>query len=272
MKRITHSKKTLGAVLIGAAGLALGTVGFSAWVVGNGSANSESSLLGVNVADVTDNLVAFTAQPAWDTSNVCVAGSSANVSSKMLVDNATTPTTAYVVFGPESGDSTGPITASGNGVSDLEHLWVKFAFTVSWPSDQNIDLSVTFTGSTAIGKLTSAGSSSTNKAYIVNPDGVESGSKSLFSDWNGATAFTSATGWAVSLGSLSNANGRKAQTVTVTLSWAWGATFNNVNPGQATDSNVAATLNNLKNGSNGLYDLLNGAGNITMTVTAAVHS
>lgn len=276
MKPIKRSKKTLGAILIGTAGIALATVGFSAWVVGNGSMTSENSSLGVNVASVSDNYVVFTTQPAFvgGAANACVVGEGNNDSDKMLVDVVNNPTEAYVVFGPRSDDGTGPIVASGFAQNDLEHLFVKYSFVVEWPSDKNLDISVAFSGSATITALESAATSN----YIVNPNWSTSDAtrvKTVLSNWDGTgtTVSGTSTGWSVSVGTKQTpSTGRSSQTVTIQTSWNWGSDLGNgTNPGVASDNSnsLASTfVPRLKD----LYTTLSAASTLTMTVTAAVHS
>jgi len=275
MKRITHSKKTLGAVLIGAAGLALGSVGFSAWVIGNGSSTSDAKSVGIGVSSATDNLVFFTTQPAFSntiqkgteqkTDSSATATYYGSTKDKTAVNAGNTE--AYVVFGPNPLSS-GTILVDDGTAADWEHMKIEFTFTVEWPSAKKLKIHVDSAG-TAVTPLTTAATNS----YIVNPDSFAA--KDVVAAYDGTPSSMvvagTTTGWSVSASEYSddNTTSRKTVTVTVAMQWTWGSALGGSSSDPCTAAVDTATAQTFKTNLNNLYTSLSGGKTFSLTVVAS---
>ena len=233
MKHI-KSKKVVGAIVIAAAMLSVGSVGFASWVISGGDSETLNTL-GVQVASVQNEQISIST-PTY--TNVCGKAKAENKSDKTLVDNTTTPTTAYIVFGPNSSDTTGLIQAgyTGDGdLNDVEHLSVQFQFTLSSESlsTRLKEIFITPTYPTVLTSLATSG-------YIKNPSETSKNRITLFTasstDYSADQTPTVTGGdFSVKLSAINN----NSITVTVTANWSWGSAFNNVNPA-SNDSDQSA--------------------------------
>ncbi len=230
MKHIKN-RKTIGVIVIGAAILSVGSVGFASWVISGGDTETVSSL-GVQVATIQNEQITIST-PKY--TNVCGCGKTENDSSKTLVDSTSDPKTAYVVFGPKSSDNTGLIQAgfTGDGeINDVEHLSVQFQFTLT-STNLNARLNELTITPTYPQVLTDLATSN----YITNPS-ANSGNKVTLYTSTGTDYSTEKSGTTKS-GTLSNGydwnisaidSSNTSVTVTITVNWMWGSTFGNDNP------------------------------------------
>ncbi len=251
MKGYKKGKKSLGIVVASAAVISVGSVGFASWIISGGDSSTMDKAIGVDVATISDERIKLSSATY---TNTCVAngtGVDANVSSKTLVDNKTNPTTAYIVFGPYSSDTTGLIQASGTGLDDIGHLSVSFQFTMSCQSNDILakrlkKITITPTYPTILTELATADSN--GKAYIYNPSSTSDAKVTLYDvssatakyDGNSAVTGTiSGTNTGNFTYTIGIATGGKA-TIDITANWKWGSIFNGVNPGSLDSSESQA--------------------------------
>lgn len=273
MKRLKN-RKALTGIIVAAATLSIGTVGFSAWMISGGTQTSDAGTLGVNVATISDYRVKLS-DPAWSNTfsptvrDATQAHNSSHVT--MLVDDE-----AQICFGPQQGDQTGFIRASGNGVNDLEHLTLEFTFDVECLDFANhfdkLTVGFEFGGTSATGKQ--AWGTTLNEAatgnYITNP---------FPTDFSAVTLLNAAPSVESSLSDVSGYTGRiqkqcteingNVATFKVRLAWGWGSKFGGNNPSVHANQNDATNLDSLLTDINGLNTILDkGDGSITIKVTA----
>ena len=296
MKRIKH-KKAFSALLVGAAVLSVGTVGFSAWIITGGTDAASSGNIGVQVATVDDQRIQFKQiydnnSRTWDWADTCTPGAANSDNGKTIVSDDK----AYVIFGPKYNDSTGYIQASGNGLNDLEHLSISVKFTLTftgatsanWASHfSSLKVKVEYTSSLENSASASSAIShdksvidSLEGSYFKSPydslDDVvliqttDSSAARYQATWDAPqTQTVSATKggqFRVKTAAVSDA----ACEITVTASWNWGTLFAGLNPGDnANDSNqstVSAYVSHLQTMSSAIGTLLGG---LKFTFTAA---
>ena len=268
------NRKALTGIVVSAAVLSMGTVGFSAWVVfGVHTETQDIGTLGVNVATVSDYHMQIS-NPAWSGTfapsdrDATVAHDATQVT--MIEDSK-----AQICFGPRQGDQEGSIRADGNGKGDLEHLTLEFTFKVQCRDFENHfdKLDVSFVFGAASGEKQSWGDTLKEAAtagYITNP---------FLDDYSPVTVLQGEPTAESDLVSVSGANGLiKRQCVSISgeeaifkvrLAWGWGATFNNDNPSVHADQNDGTNLQSLINKINGLNTILaKGDGTITVKVAA----
>lgn len=244
---------------MGAALLAVGSVGFSAWVISGGTTEADPQSIGVSVAAVNDNRLSFSSAPAW--SNTCTPTEGNNVSTKTLVSDGT----AHIVFGPKSSDTSGKIQASGYGLDDLEHLFVEIEFTLQctkW-SNNFSKVSLDFSASGNTSTFTALHALETS-GYILNPLIYNTSTKvgqavDIMTDSNYSSApVTSAqnstydakivTSLPSALAGSGTVESPHTQAFKVTLSWSWGSLFSYTTPGvtEGDDAAINTTVTNLK--------------------------
>ncbi len=229
MKKPIKNKKHIGIIVVSAAVLSMGSVGFASWIISGGDSKSIGSI-GVEVATVKDERITIS-NPVY--TNTCVAGNDNN-SAKTLVDKTDSPTKAYVVFGPKSDDNLGLIQAKNDGNNnDVEHLSVSFQFTLSSTELPTRLKTITIkpTYPTLLTNLA-------NSHYIINPSATSEADVTLF------TEGTSQYGTKIAIPNSSengnfeitvttpakDDNGIYKSTVDITANWAWGSVFVNTNP------------------------------------------
>lgn len=282
MKRVKN-KKALSTIVIGAAVLSVGSVGFASWVISGGDASGSVDTIGVNVAGVSDQRIKMGAVTYEDK---CVAGTG-NDSSKTLVDDLDNTTKAFIVFGPKSGDNKGMIQAYGDGVNDLEHLSVKFKFTLSSELLETTLKSISITP-TYPAILTSFHAN----GYVKNPSATSGESVTLFdstvegkgknhsfsSDNISYTTPTSGSATGLFKATFSKVADHTV-TVTVLAQWQWGSVFGGVNPGDvARDSSanvVSEAVSNLENMNSDISSAAKGgesATNVSFLINVAANS
>lgn len=272
MKRIRHSK-ALGAGLMGAALLAVGSVGFSAWVITGGSTDQSSGAVGVEVAGVTDNRVTFAGNPTWNDTIVASSRTLGTAYNKKTLLAEANGTQAYICFGPSITDTTGLIQASGTGVGDLEHLKFSFSYTINCVDFSKITTFtlqlVNSTGGNATTQLLAAQGSGSAE-YIKNPACVSSA----------VALATSSELSSIAQGDSFNAGGNVNNQITTVVNsysegtsasfttdvwWGWGTAFTGDNPASqdSTNSSADATIQKI----NSMNDILD---DITGTFTAKI--
>lgn len=265
MKKFKN-KKTLSAIIIAAAVLSIGSVGFASWVITGGDSTAISDAVGVNVATVNDKRISFVAgynsaenysgETTWDWSNVCAEGANNNSEKTLVSDHK-----AYVVFGPKSGDTSGQIQVSGNGLTDIEHLKVKFTFTLESSATFADSLStITITPTYPQGLLDLASAN-----YIYNPSSSNAavtlfnatGNASLHSwtaDYQSYTVGSTGS-FTIKTYKPTEEGAKNRMVVEILASWGWGTNFSGTYPGN--DDNNAATVNTIVNNLNALNSSIN---------------
>ncbi len=244
MKVCKKKKKPIGIIVVSAAVLSVGSVGFASWIISGGDSESISAI-GVDVATISDERITLSS-PTY--TNTCAPGTD-NDSDKTLVYKPTDPTTAYIVFGPKSSDTTGLIQASGNALNDVEHMSVSFSFTMSC-GGSNVTLvkrlNQIYITPTYPQILTDLAFSN----YIYNPSSTNGGKVTLY-EASTATDGNKYNGNAPVTNSVSGTNTgnftisiEKATdgiaTVQITANWKWGSTFGGNNPGSLDTSESQA--------------------------------
>ncbi len=246
MKVCKKKKKPIGIIVVSAAVLSVGSVGFASWIISGGDSESVSAIC-VNVATISDERITLTDFTYTDT---CEAGTG-NDSTKTLVDKSTDQTTAYIVFGPKSSDTTGLIQASGNGPNDVEHMSVSFIFTMSCGGLNDTlvrRLNQIYITPTYPQILTDLASNSNN--YIYNPSSTSGDRVTLYeastaADGNkyggnapvkNSVSGTNTGNFTISIGAATNGKA----TVVITANWKWGSTFSGDNPGSLDTSESQA--------------------------------
>ncbi len=242
MKVCKKKKKPIGIIVVSAAVLSVGSVGFASWIISGGDSESVSAI-GVDVATISDERITLTDFTYTDT---CEAGTG-NDSTKTLVDKSTDQTTAYIVFGPKSSDRTGLIQASGNGLNDVEHMSVSFSFTMSCGGSNDTlvkRLNQIYITPTYPKILTVLASSD----YIYNPSSTSEGKVTLY---NASETTVKYSGTAPVINSVSGDNTGNftisigeatagVATVEITANWKWGSIFTGGNPGSLDTSESQA--------------------------------
>lgn len=264
MKKFKN-KKTLSAIIIAAAVLSIGSVGFASWVITGGDSTAISDAVGVNVATVNDKRISFVAaataytnsnETTWDWSNVCAEGATNNSEKTLVSDHK-----AYVVFGPKSGDTSGQIQVSGNGLTDIEHLKVKFTFTLESSAtfaDSLSTITITPTYPQGLLDVETANyihnpSSSNDPVTLFNATGNAS-SHSWTADNQSYTVGTTGS-FTIKTNKPTVVDTKNRMVVEILASWAWGAKFSSTYPGN--DDNNAATVNTIVNNLNALNSSIN---------------
>ncbi len=242
-----NRNKKIGIIVAGAAALSVGSVGFASWVISGGD-SADFKNIGVNVATISDERISLTA-PSY--TNICVpdgTGDYANVSSKTLVDKVDSPTTAYVVFGPDSSDTSGLIQASGTGQNDIGHLSVSFTFKMTC-GDKNEILIKRLSKINITPKYPAVLTSLATSGFIYNPSSTSDTKVELYDAADSST--TKYEGTAKQTYTISGTNTGNftmvigeatagSADVTITANWKWGSVFSGKDPGSLDDNQSSA--------------------------------
>ena len=268
------NRKALAGIVVSAAVLSIGTVGFSGWIVfGSHEVNKEVESLGVNVATMT-NYAMEISDPVWSGQ---FAPSARDVTQEHDINQVTMLDggDAQICFGPKQGDQEGAIRAQGNNKDDLEHLTLEFTFDVTCADfDNHFDkLTVAFVfGAASSGKQTWGTTLNAAAAgnYITNP---------FPTDFAAVTLLTGKPTVNSGLEDVSGYTGLiKQQCVSITgdvatfkvrLAWGWGTKFSSNNPSVDARQDNATNLQSLLDDIEALNDILaDGSGTVTVKVTA----
>ncbi len=273
MKKPIKNKQHIGIIVVSAAVLSMGSVGFASWIISGGDSKSIGSI-GVEVATVKDERITIS-NPVY--TYTCGAGNE-NDSAKTLVDTIDSPTQAYVVFGPKSDDKTGLIQAENDGnINDVEHLSVSFQFTLS-----STELPTRLKTITITPKYPTLLTDLASSNYIINPSAISETDVTLF------TKDTNEYGTEITiLNSSENGNNGNngnfkikvtepakdgndiyKSTVDITANWAWGSVFSNTNPASLDTS--ADTIDSVLSNINALSSSVSAATdkNVSFIITA----
>lgn len=280
MKHLKH-KKGFSALLIGAAVLSVGTVGFSAWVITGPNIEKESGTVGVTVAAVNDTRVSAGATSWYNQTTLAerqtaiTGGTWSDTAVKTIVDGSSN---AIICFGPKAGDSAGLVTASGYGANDLESLYVGFTTTLSCDDFSKINLSLSLHfdfGEGTLAKLV-AGQAGT---YITNPfTYTTENNVTTVSD---VTLLTNATVSNVDDTAVTgNSNvhyilssySSGSVVVTTWVKWTWGTKFSGANPSIHSHQDTATNLDTLKGWITAMNTAMNFTSSDTITMTLVVTS
>lgn len=277
MKRVKN-KKALSTIVIGAAVLSVGSVGFASWVISGGESSRELDSIGVNLAEVSDQRVTVDGLQWINTfraSQRTSTGAAPTGMNTLISDSGD----AQICFGPSINDTNGVIQASGTKVDDLEHLKLQFGFTVSAKDLRYLDtLSLDFTFPTPetipSGKKDwgSALDACAASDYIVNPwfstktgisicSGLPTANTVYPSGISTPIQFTckSVTGTA--------GEGQVASFEALVL-WNWGGAFGGKNPSVRVDESGVAFDSVYNSIVDMNSELAKGVGSMSLTVKA----
>lgn len=234
MKKI-HKGRLFGILALSAATIAVASVGFATWVL-SGTTNGKTGNVSVTVADVVDNRL--------EIKNAAAQKSSSDTTAATLVFDAV----------PSGSETTGGGTIFSQGTGSATE---SLSFYVKY--DLVVGESITDMSKVSVAATLSFASSSGSETL----DSINSYESSTL--LNIPSSFTT-----ISNTSTSTGTGTKTYAQGFTVTFAWGAYFNNKNPYLLTSSDVndTKTVDKYKGALQQLKKL--DSGNFTVTLTPSL--